>query len=543
MLPDQPDAGSDRPSALQRRTVLGLLAAAGAGTALGISAAPRAAASTSGTSTGPFAYKIQNNSGGVRQTILGLGFEIQSDHIGAVNNQMDPNDPVISGVPHDLVASERTRFYQQILMAGRSDHGFRYCRLAQGLWLRGVSADRKQIIGRWPTQMAELAEMQTQAKLDGLAATYFTPAPYWKSTGSLMNGTLACFDPSFTTTHPEYNADTARFLNDFGDAVVRDLQYLENNGLPVRFWGLQNEPGNWNRAYGSCGYTGDTYRQTFDAVAPKVRAAFPGVTIHVDSRDGQSGAFGTAVRGDSTALRYVDAWTHHYTSQPSDNLISAPSYYLDNTLGRPVFNDEFEWEGSTTGNYQQTVDTAHSIMNWMVFANAPTWFWLHALKPTYTDTAVGYGLGVWRPSDDSDYTKYAGVKQGYWDYNAPVWNAVSGFVQYLPWNSVRYQVDEPLDPATGKPYVDRRIMAWKTPQGKLVLALTHRVPNASTATAAPYTFTVDTGSSRTFTGHRYRWSPHDQPLADNNVPQATRSGPGLSITLDPNTIEFWIENI
>ncbi|MEW1864817.1 hypothetical protein AB0399_31355 [Streptomyces sp. NPDC088194] len=488
-------------------------------------------------------YVIQGDPGGARQTILGLGFEIQSDHIGATDNEMDPNDPVISGVPHDLVASERTRFYQQILKAGRSDHGFRYCRLGQGIWLRGVSDDKKQIVRRWPTQMDELREMTVQAGLDGLAATYFTPAPYWKSTQSLMNGTLACFAPTFSTTHPQYHGDIAAFLDHFGDSVVKDLRYLEDNGLPVRFWGLQNEPGNWDRAYGSCGYTGDTYLQTFRAVAPKVREAFPHVVIHVDSRDGQSGAFGTSVRGDGQALRYVDAWTHHYTSTNPDKLISAPSYYLENALGREVFNDEFEWEGSTTGNDENTLNTAHSIMNWMTFANSRTWFWLHALKPTYTDTAVGYGLGVWRPSDDDDYSKYAGVKPGYWDYNAPVWNAISGFAAYLPWDSVRHHVVEPVDPATGKPSVNQRIMAWRTPQGKLVIAMTHRVPNAQTATAAPYTFTLDTGSSRTFTGHRFRWSPHDQPLAGNNVYAGRLAGPDLAVTVAPNTIEFWIEDV
>ena len=44
-------------------------------------------------------------------------------------------------------------------------------------------------------------------------------------------------------------------------------------------------------------------------------------------------------------------------------------------------------------NREKTVDTAHPIMNWMVFANAPTWFWLHALKPACTDTSVGSGPG------------------------------------------------------------------------------------------------------------------------------------------------------
>ncbi|MGC5399445.1 hypothetical protein ACPXCP_27380 [Streptomyces sp. DT20] len=521
-----------------RRTVLGAMAAAGTGVALGLTAVPRATAATAASGS----YVIQSGSSGRRQTILGLGFEIQSDHIGAQDNEMDPDDPVRSGAPHDLTESERARFYRDILMGGRADRGFRYCRLGQGIWLRGVSQDRKQIVGRWSSQMGVLAEMHEQAKLDGLAATYFTPAPYWKSTQSLMNGTLACFAPSFATTHPQYNGDKARFLDDFGDSVVRDLKYLESNGLPVRMWGLQNEPGNWDRKYGSCGYTAESYLETFRAVAPKVRSAFPGALVHVDSRDGQSGGFGTAVRGDSTALSYVDAWTHHYTSQSPDKLISAPAYYLDNREGREVFNDEFEWEGASTLNHELTVDTAHSVMNWMTFADSRTWFWLHALKPTYTNVAVGYGLGIWRPDEDDDFSEYPGIQKGHWDYNAPVWNALSGFTRYLPWNSVRHHVEEPVDPATGKPSVNNRIMAWRTPEGKLVLALTHRVPNAQTSTAAPYTFEVSTGSGRTFTGHRFRWSPHTEPLAENNVARGTASGPELSVTVQPNTIEFWVEN-
>jgi hypothetical protein len=57
-----------------------------------------------------------------------------------------------------------------------------------------------------------------------------------------------------------------------------------------------------------------------------------------------------------------------------------------------------------------------------------------------------------------------------------------------------------------------------------------------------FAVTIDTGSSRTFTGHRFKWSPHTRPLAENNILQATRPGPGLGITLDPDTIEFWVEN-
>src|SRR3712207_7321978 len=51
-----------------------------------------------------------------------------------------------------------------------------------------------------------------------------------------------------------------------------------------------------------------------------------------------------------------------------------------------------------------------SIMNWMTFQGSPTWYWLHALKPTYNSEAAGYALGFWRPYDDDDFSKYGDRK-------------------------------------------------------------------------------------------------------------------------------------
>ena len=93
-----------------------------------------------------------------RQTILGLGVEIQSDSIGSGNNGLPE---LASGVPRDLVATERTRFYDEML------RGFRYVRLAMGLYLRGLTPDRQNIVERYPNQMADLRELIREAAIEG----------------------------------------------------------------------------------------------------------------------------------------------------------------------------------------------------------------------------------------------------------------------------------------------------------------------------------------------------------------------------------------
>ena len=80
-----------------------------------------------------------------KQEIWGFGFEIQSDSIGSGNVGL-PDAP--TSVPHDLVPSERQRFYQEMLK------GFRYCRLAGGLYWRGLDPEKKFMQGRWPSRMA-----------------------------------------------------------------------------------------------------------------------------------------------------------------------------------------------------------------------------------------------------------------------------------------------------------------------------------------------------------------------------------------------------
>ena len=434
-----------------------------------------------------------------RQTILGLGVEIQSDSIGSGNVGLPEK---ASGVPHDLTETERARFYNELLK------GFRYVRLAMGLYLRGLTPDRQNIVERYPGQMNELREMIQQSGIEGAAVEYWSPPPYWKSSDSFIGGSLKRLDDVF--------------LSDFSDAVVRDLDYLTDNGIPVKMFSLQNEPKySYNKTYSYTPYTNEQYYAAFRHVAPKVRATYPHVLIHNDSQGGQHGIGSALIQADPAALSYVDAWTWHRIGADSTEQITNRLMFNSHRFGKPVFNNEFEYLSGGTSVYRM-LNTAQSIMNWLTFENSPTWFWLHALKPTYNRESEGYGLGLWRPYDDDDYSKYPHIDKGHFDFIKTNWHAVAGFLKYLPWNSVRLHVDE------GVLSANHRIMAWRSPAGKLAVALTNR-------TSTPYTFDIGlVGSGRRFNGSRY-----DAAVA--NAPLGSVEGTALRVAVPSYSIEFWVE--
>ncbi|CAN3977543.1 hypothetical protein [Kitasatospora purpeofusca] len=533
------------PHGISRRSVLRGAAIAGAAASLPqILYSTRAHAADDDTGG---SYTIAfNDTGAKRQTILGLGFEIQSDSIGS--NEGAPDDTVVSGVPLDLTATAYTRFIDKMLKGGRSDRGFRYCRLAMGLYHRGVTADGKRFVDRYPDQTRKLAQMVADAGIEGLGVEYWSPAPYWKSNaqlGGAGGATLASFAPA--------NLDA------MGDAMVADLNYLVAQSkatptspprLQISWWGLQNEPHNREAGYGGCAYDTGQYRDTFNIVAPKIRTAFPNVKIHATSYDGWWQPWGNKLTASSTALGNIDAWTWHHIGDNSNGQITRD--YTSGALGRPVFNNEFEYliHQSPT-NDGNTLNTAQSIMNWMTFQNSPTWWWLHALKPTTDTRAEGYGLGYWRPPGAPADGRFPNLQPGDWTWNRRNWNGIAGFVKFMPWDSVRYHVEEP-HPANGlvtpsvtgtvtpggvtyRPH--QRVMAWKTPAGKPVFVVTNRG-------TADYTFTVDTTTTGTFRGYRYR---HDtDPDTTPGIPNANgtygKSGPTLTLTVPPMSIEFWVHD-
>jgi hypothetical protein len=235
----------------------------------------------------------------------------------------------------------------------------------------------------------------------------------------------------------------ATTLSAFGAAVARDLTYLAQNGIKPVMWGLQNEPP-YNTPYSCCVYNSSTYAATFAAAAPAVHAAFPDALVHVCSNTGQGAGAGSAVAADAQLTALVDAWTWHCVGCPSTSQLGAAALkYTDNAQGKFVFNNEFEYLDDTTSS-TKCINTAQSIINWFTFANAPTWFWLHASKPTTNAESQGYGLTFWRPYNDTNFTPshFPDLPAGHFTPIDDNLNALAGFAKYLPWDSVRVNITE-----------------------------------------------------------------------------------------------------
>ena len=331
-------------------------------------------------------YKLESNK--PAQYIWGLGFEIQSDAIGSGNIGL-PEER--TSVPHDLTASERERFFNDML------RGFRYCRIAGGLYFRGTTPDQKELRGRWDRQTDEIREMIHKSGIEGISLEYWSPAPFWKANGKFTgkdgNNRLRCFGKDFAND-PVYKGDTARFLAGFGNSLVNDIFYFEKNKIPVKMWGLQNEP-TVDQNYSSCVYTTDEYTVAFNAVAPLVKAANPNVMIIADSESGHT-KHARKIAADPAARSYVDAWVWHQIGADAYTVIDRQEWYLKNTHGLPVFQNEYEYlRGGTSP--ARCLNTVQNIMNWFTFVNSPTWFWIHALKPIGNSEAAGYALGFWKP--------------------------------------------------------------------------------------------------------------------------------------------------
>jgi hypothetical protein len=167
------------------------------------------------------------------------------------------------------------------------------------------------------------------------------------------------------------------------------------------------------------------------------------------------------------------------------------------------------------------MNTGQSLMNWMVFENSPVWYWIHALKPVTNVEATGYALGFWRPQGILAANLRPEIEPGHWDFNARNWNAIAGFLRYLPWDSTRLTVEE------DKVRPDERILAWRDRSGHLGLALSNRGP-------VPYTFHLHGIAAREMAGHRYTVSERNIGLGIRNVNR------DWSVTVLPQSFEFWI---
>jgi hypothetical protein len=460
--------------------------------------------------------------GNLKQTIRGIGFEIQSDSIASGNSGLPE---AFTSVPHDLTTSERERFAKEMLK------GFRYCRLAGGLYWRGTDADDKFLQGRWPEQVPELAQMIKTAGIEGVSLEYWSPAPFWKANNAYVGGDnatnrLRCFGPNFAHD-PVYKGDTARFFKDFGDALVHDIKHLGQHGIKVVKWGLQNEPrDNMGRPdYSRCGYTKDQYVQSFLALAPAIRAHDPKIEIIADSWHLK---YIEPVMADPESRKLVDSLVLHHVGCDA-NVVTQEVARFRAKFGndKPLYQNEYEYLwGATTP--ARCMNTVLHIMNWFQIGEAPSWYWIHALKPITNAEASGYSLGFWRPANDTnpaDDPKFPGLKPGHWTWNKYNWHAVGSFVKRMPWDCRGVVVKE------AKQDPDLRILAFKKPNGKLTVVLANR-------SFREHTFQLNAGlPDATFKG--FRFTPDNAGVNCQGVEIGTLSGASLSPVVPDMAWEFW----
>jgi hypothetical protein len=419
------------------------------------------------------------NRSSLRQIVRGLGFEIQLDSIESGNNGLPAT---YSSVPHDLVEPERSRLAREML------RGFRYCRLAGGLYWRGLDPEQKNLRPRWMSQLTELRSLLDEAAVEGLSFEYWSPAPFWKANRKFtgLDGSecvLRCFGENFLKD-PIYRGDTDRFLRDFAEACCQDLQTLREAGLTVRMWGLQNEPYIISK-YSSCAYSPEQYARAFLAVAPKIRGFDPSIEIIADTWDLRCIA---PVLAQPFNAHLVDALVIHHVGSDSNVIRSGGEMgVIPGFHEKPRFQNEFEYlEGPASP--ARCLNTVQHIMNWFQVGGAPTWFWIHALKPFTNREASGYSLGFWRPPGAENPKLPFELPEGHWTWNRLNWNAVGSFLRRMPWNSqVVELIGDTADP-------DLRSLAYLKPDGKLTIALSNR-------SGKSHTVEVDDGlSSGTFVG-------------------------------------------
>jgi hypothetical protein len=336
--------------------------------------------------------EVTIHAGKYKQTVWGIGFEIQSDAIGSGNTGL-PEDR--HEVPHDLTPAERERFTKEMLK------GFRYCRLAGGLYWRGLDQERKYLQPRWPEQLEEIRQMMEWAGVEGVSLEYWSPAPYWKANESYIgkgpddrNNVLKCFGPGFGSD-PVYKGDTVRFLQDFGKACAKDVQTLKNAGIKVSKWGLSNEPFVSNNSYSTCKYfSAEDYVLSYRYTAKAIREADPEILLISDTEHGFPKKIATGMlRPESAGL--VDAYVVHTVGWDSESVNEVNQKIRKDLPPRPWFQNEYEYlSGGATP--ERCLNTVQHIMNSFQLAENPAWYWIHALKPFKNAEASGYSLGFWK---------------------------------------------------------------------------------------------------------------------------------------------------
>jgi hypothetical protein len=257
-------------------------------------------------------------------------------------------------------------------------------------------------------------------------------------------------------------------------------------------------------------------------VAPVIRAFDPRIRIIADTGPKWSFPYIRPVLNDARTAGLVDALVIHHIGSNANQVHPPPE-----PSGKPRFQNEYEyqpWQGPASPD--KCLNTVGHIMNWFQLGHAPTWFWIHALKPYTNAEASGYALGYWRPPDADDDRKYpAGLQPGHWIFNPYNWHAVGSFVRHLPWNSRGVAL------TTAAWDDDLPAFAFLRPNGRLTVVVANRCGQA-------HRFVIRPGlGAAEFRGVRY--TPDHAGTDCQGVLLAAQQGREITTVLPDLSWEFW----
>ncbi|MDQ0422272.1 hypothetical protein J2045_003320 [Peteryoungia aggregata LMG 23059] len=444
------------------------------------------------------------------QTILGLGFELQSDSIEGDGGGIQESNT--SSLPLDLSSSERTRFASQIVGLGAGWVDFR---LAAGLYYRGTTSDGKRFTERLPGQNAAIKEL-CDATGVGICFTHWSPPPFYKKNGVYRGSTDVrpdpVADPSGYNTYlrrllqggyldaPDKVADPtgyAAWMADFAANTVLSMEYIHQNCGPIRRFVAQNEPHN-RTAYPSCEWTNEQMYDYLKEIVPRIRASsilstYGGqantVKICSDDYRGPTGFGGALIRADSALLAEIDSWSVHYIddcAKDANFVVDSVATLQANLAGKAMYSSENEYfdlrvDPSQTNDYMEPghrmTNLAMQVLTWMRAMSSPIWYPIHIGKPSTGPVfeTIGRAQTIWRPTGAPVRDDYPSLAEGTFDTVPVNWHAMRGFLEHMPKNSVRVSFGAVAAQLERECYS----MGWTSPGGKAGMCIVNRCRKAN----------------------------------------------------------------
>lgn len=478
------------------------------------------------------AYDLNNNevfSKGynVAQTYLGGYIEIQPDSwdgsTAVTTTLVSATDSTAWGFPMSLSSASKASIKNDILKG--DGKGIMFIRFPLGFAYRGArnvdttTGLAKNFGERWSGQNTALADWFSNIALagGGLAPEYWCIPPYWLTTGSLsgtnnqlraggtysQSTTLASIRTSDAT---QYNAQ----IDAFTDAVINDLEYLDQNIAPVKMFGLSNEPQYGTMLYGACKWDAQTYNDVLTVLQPKLLSAFPDIKLHVASSDEANPFTGIPATFIANHSSWLWGYSHHLmrlasgeTGNGADSFYKSSNYANIKGSKQNMFLNEYEYFSTTSrpDNFRCANNMVH-LIDEMVYGGAEVLHpIIHICKPTGQSASS---------TNTTGYCLYAvDMSDGSYAVNTWAYNSWKMFNDNLPVGSqlvTDYFVN----------VTDIGFMAT-VKNDKLYLFMANCSNDAKS-------FTVNFGTEKTFSGKLY-------DLSNLGTAQTNANGTSISFTI------------